>query len=85
MNKNILFALSHLWLLLPIIAWTLLWKGLALWKAARGGQYAWFIIFLVVNTLGILEIIYILLFAPKKENKDAEKLPDSQSVSKKIV
>ncbi len=39
--------------------WSLLWKGLALWRAAKRGDMWWFIAFLVINTFGILEIIYI--------------------------
>mgnify|MGYP001559055921 CR=1 FL=1 len=42
-----------------IILWALFWKGLALWHAAKRGQNVWFIVLLVVNTLGILEIIYL--------------------------
>lgn len=54
---------------LPLIAlWALFWKGLALWHAAKRGQSIWFIILLVVNTLGILEIIY--LFAVLKVRKE---------------
>ena len=41
------------------LAWSLFWKGLALWRAAKRGDMWWFIAFLVVHTLGILEIIYI--------------------------
>ncbi len=41
-----------------LIVWTLVWKGLALYKAARAGDKWWFIIMLVVNTAGILELIY---------------------------
>lgn len=54
--------------LLPVIVvialWTLVIKGFALWHAARGGQVAWFIALLIVNTLGILEIIYLVWFRP---------------------
>jgi len=46
-----------------ILAWSLVWKGLALWHAGRRGQYWWFMILLVVNTLGILEIIYLFFVA----------------------
>jgi uncharacterized protein YpmS len=46
--------------------WSLIWKGLALWKAARLSSKWWFIILLLVNTLGILEIIYFF-FVSKKE------------------
>ncbi|MBU6231885.1 MAG: hypothetical protein KGI45_00825 [Patescibacteria group bacterium] len=40
-------------------------KGYALWYSARRGEKWWFIIFLIVNTLGILELIY-LIFVVKK-------------------
>lgn len=46
--------------------WALVWKGMALWKAARNNQTAWYVIMLVVNTVGILEIIYIFFFSKKK-------------------
>jgi len=39
--------------------WTLPWKGYALWHAAKLSHKWWFIALLVVNTLAILEIIYI--------------------------
>ena len=39
--------------------WSLFWKGLALWHAGRRGQPWWFVIILVINTVGILEIIYL--------------------------
>lgn len=40
--------------------WSLIWKGLVLWLTARRGQAVWFALFLVVNTAGIAEIIYLL-------------------------
>ena len=50
------------------VAWTLPWKGVALWKAARNKHLVWFIVILIVNTLAILEIIYIFGFSkPKPE------------------
>jgi hypothetical protein len=51
------------------IIWSLIWKGLALWKAARNNQQAWYVIMLVVNTLGILEILYIFVFAKKQKTR----------------
>ena len=57
----------------PIIIWSLIWKGLALWKSARLGSKVWFVVLLVVNTVGILEILYLYVFtkkaAPVKEEK----------------
>lgn len=49
-----------LWLFF-IVVWSLFWKGLALWHAGRRGQPWWFVIMLIVNTVGILEIIYLFL------------------------
>ena len=54
-------------LILAIIAlWSLAWKGLALWKAAHKGSKVWFVVLLVVNTFGILDILYIYIFSKKK-------------------
>jgi len=49
---------------IPIIViigiWDSVWKIIAMWKAAQNKQLAWFIIIAVINTIGILPIIYIL-------------------------
>ena len=42
-----------------LVLWSLVWKGLALWHSAQHKQHWWFVILLVVNTAGILEIIYL--------------------------
>ncbi|MDB5187957.1 MAG: hypothetical protein JWO50_477 [Candidatus Kaiserbacteria bacterium] len=49
--------------------WSLFWKGLALWHSAHRNQPWWFVILLVVNTAGIVEIIY-LFFVAKLTSKD---------------
>lgn len=48
-----------------LMIWSLVWKGFALWRSAELRQKWWFIAFLVINTAGILEIIYIFLIAKK--------------------
>jgi hypothetical protein len=62
MLNNPWFAL----LLSVMIVWTLIWKGFALWKAAKNSSLAWFMALLVFNTVGILEIVYIFFFSKKK-------------------
>ncbi len=62
-----LFAGTILIVFLVLIAWSLVWKGIALWKCGRNNQLAWFIILLIINTAGILEILYLLFFQKKKE------------------
>ena len=49
-----------------LVIWKLVWKGFALWKAARNNHSAWFICIIVFNTIGILPIIYILMNRNKK-------------------
>jgi methionyl-tRNA synthetase len=44
-------------------------KLVSLWKSAKGDQKAWFIVLGILNTVGILEIIYLLFFMPKEEKK----------------
>ena len=54
--------------LIAILAiWTLTWKGLALWKAVKNNQTAWYVILLLVNTVGVLEIVYIFFFSKKEK------------------
>lgn len=57
---------QNIWFLLLILVWVLPWKGVALWKAARNEHKWWFIALLVLNTMAILEIIYIFFFSKKK-------------------
>jgi hypothetical protein len=51
-----------------LIIWSAVWKGIALWRAGRNSHLAWFIVMLIINTAGILEIIYIFAFSRKKQN-----------------
>ena len=52
-------------MLAVVVLWTLIWKGMALWKAAQEKSKVWFVILLVVNTVGILEILYLYVFSRK--------------------
>ncbi len=47
---------------LPLILLDLVLRGVALWRAARAKQQWWFIALLVVNSAGILPLIYLLLY-----------------------
>lgn len=53
-------------LLSLLLLWSLVWKGIALWKAARNSAKVWYIVLLLLNTVGILEILYIFVFSKKK-------------------
>lgn len=52
-----------------LFLWDVIWKSIALWKAARNNQLYWFIAVAILNTVGILPIIYILFFQNEKSGK----------------
>ena len=55
-----LTAYANMWPILTLIlVWTLPWKGYALYQAAKRGDIKWFIAILILNTLAILDIIYL--------------------------
>jgi len=51
-------------ILIPLLLWSGVWKGIALWKAARRDQLGWYVALLILNTVGVLPIIYIFAVAP---------------------
>jgi len=51
-----------------LIAWSLVWKGMALWKSARHAHKVWFVVLLVTNTAGILDILYLYVFSKKSKS-----------------
>ncbi|MFH1396864.1 MAG: DUF5652 family protein [archaeon] len=77
-------------LLLLLSVWSLIWKGLALWRAGTRKDLVWFIIILIFNTAGILPIIYLLVTKeskqdkPKTENKTPDK-SENKTVSIKTA
>ena len=56
--------------LLPVLAIVLVWsfaiKGVALWTSARKGHKVWFVVFLLINDIGVLELIYLTWFSKEK-------------------
>ena len=58
----------YVWLI-PLLIWSLLWKAMALYKSARNQQLTWFIMLFFIQTVGILDLIYILFF--QRDNEQA--------------
>ncbi len=59
-------------LILAIVSvWEIIWKGIGLWKAGRSSQPWWFIAILVLNSAGIIPIIYLLFFQPEHDSTDS--------------
>lgn len=53
--------------ILPLVALDIILKGITLWRAARNSRKGWFVALLIVNSAGILPIIYLLFFDKKKK------------------
>jgi hypothetical protein len=64
LGTNIFFIV----LIVLIALWSLVWKGIALWKAGNNKHLAWYICMFIFNTAGILEIIYIFAFSNRKNS-----------------
>lgn len=62
-----------------LVIWTLIWKGWALWEAARRGQKGWFIGLFVISSLGVLEAIYIFFVAKAHHDKKDADLHESNA------
>jgi len=62
------FSNSQLIAIIIVCAiWELIWRGFALWKAAKNNHIVWFVCIIFFNTVGILPIVYLLLNRTKKE------------------
>jgi TRAP-type mannitol/chloroaromatic compound transport system permease small subunit len=56
------------WLIPAIIiaaVWDAIWRLIALWKSAQRKQLTWFIFLGIVNSVGLLPIIYLLMHRDK--------------------
>jgi hypothetical protein len=60
------FTHGNIWLLIINVLWVLPWKGYALWTASRNRDKMWFVLLLLLNTFGALEIFYLFYIAKKK-------------------
>ncbi len=77
---------GHFWSTVSLLlVWSLFWKGLALWKAARNDSRYWFITLLIVNTGGILELLYLFVFAKNKFVLVSEARPTVKAPTRKTT
>lgn len=57
------FFTQNWWLIAVVVVWSAVWKAIALYLAARLEQKVWFVALFVLNTVGLLEILYIFYFS----------------------
>ena len=66
------YLVENQWVIWLILLWVMPWKGFALWRAAKNNHKKWFIALFLVNTMAILEIIYIFYFSKGKQNSKVD-------------
>lgn len=69
MAKNREYFKEHPEAVAPAVAlgvWSLVWKAFALYRAGANRSPGWFVTLLLVNTVGILEMLYLFIFGKKK-------------------
>lgn len=83
MGGNAWLGLSPLLIILTV--WSIFWKGWALWESGRRNQKIWFVVMLVVNTVGILEILYIFVFSKMRtEAKKTFSADEAKQIGEKL-
>jgi hypothetical protein len=48
--------------LIPFLVLELIFKGIALWKASKNNQKYWFVGLLMLNTAGLVPLLYLKFF-----------------------
>lgn len=56
-------------LILVAALWSAIWKGFALYRAGKVRDTGWFIALFILNTLGILEIIYLFAISKRESRR----------------
>ena len=69
-------------LFIMLIVWSVAIKGYALWTAARRGEKWWFISIMLLNTIGLLEVFYLLVIVHKKLAFLSKKVPPVDTEAK---
>ncbi|MEX2054426.1 MAG: DUF5652 family protein [Candidatus Colwellbacteria bacterium] len=70
-GEQVLEGLSQeqLALLVLVQLWDLVWKGFAMWKAARKRDIFWFVLLILINSAGLLPAFYLFYISEKTSKK----------------
>ncbi|OGG13969.1 hypothetical protein A2773_03855 [Candidatus Gottesmanbacteria bacterium RIFCSPHIGHO2_01_FULL_39_10] len=61
--------MNNLWWVIPLVVWDISWKGVALWKAAQKKNKWWFIALLLINSAGLIPMVYIFIIDNRIKTK----------------
>ena len=64
-DQHVALTASFFMLTTLLVLWSAIWKGIALWKAARRDHMGWYVALFIIPTAGLLEVIYVFAVAPR--------------------
>ncbi|TAL41945.1 MAG: hypothetical protein EPN91_09440 [Salinibacterium sp.] len=67
--NNLPFDAVWIPVIIALAIWSGIWKAIGLYRAGADRSVGWFIVMFILNTVGILEIIYI--FAVSRPRRDS--------------
>ncbi|HZJ80066.1 MAG TPA: DUF5652 family protein [Dysgonamonadaceae bacterium] len=70
MDTSFLLEPAFIILIVILSIWDAVWKLIALWKSARNNHLPWFICIAIINSVGILPIVYILMHRDRREKRE---------------
>ena len=65
-----MFVAQNPWAIVALLSAVVLaitLKGFALWRAARNNSSGWFVALLLINTFGVLELLYLVVWGRNKK------------------
>lgn len=68
-------SLNQTMIIVGITLWSVIWKGLALWKAGRNNNPVIFTILLLLNTVGVADLVYLIYLYYKEKKGMASVTP----------
>ncbi|HLD51127.1 hypothetical protein A3K34_01605 [candidate division WWE3 bacterium RIFOXYC1_FULL_40_10] len=59
--NSLAIYLQNPYVIMGLVIWEMTWKGISLWVSARNNHKYWYAAILVVNSIGILPIVYLII------------------------
>ncbi|MEK6923245.1 MAG: DUF5652 family protein [Nanoarchaeota archaeon] len=70
---NFIISAYFLPVIVITIVWDLFWKAWGLWISSQRKEKIWFVLILIINSAGILPIIYLWLRLWRKKASDKKR------------
>lgn len=61
-----------------LVAYSLAWKAASLWRAAKDDSKPWFTTLFLVNSVGILDALYIFKISPSRKKREEPEIIDGR-------